>query len=59
MKTLSTFCSRQEPGNSETSLRFDKHLILRCDGVSGAVSRVLARISAQPGLYKGLSRNIQ
>jgi hypothetical protein len=29
MKTLSTFCSRQERGNSETSLRFDKHLILR------------------------------
>jgi hypothetical protein len=29
MKTLSTFCSRQEPGNSKTSLRFDKHSILR------------------------------
>ena len=29
MKTLSNFCSRQAPGNSEPSLRFDKNLILR------------------------------
>jgi hypothetical protein len=29
MKTLSTFCSRQAPGNSETSLLFNKNLILR------------------------------